>query len=104
MGNCSSDWETVLLRSSNSTRPSTLEVHTKTTNSGIFNAKKLLEKSFPISGGQEGINLVGKQPKTEQWEITSEFKKPRELIASDASTKGWEAYCQGQRTGGHGQS
>ena len=30
--------------------------------------------NLSISGGQERIDLVGKRPKSEQYEITSEFK------------------------------
>ena len=73
-GNCSTDWETKLLYSSSSASPSPLQVLSKTTNSGIFNAEKLREKNLSFSGGQERINLVSKEPKIEQWEITSEFK------------------------------
>ena len=64
----------MLLFSRNSASPSLLQVPTKVTNSVIFNAENLREKSLFVSGGQERTDLLGKQSKTEQWEITSEFK------------------------------
>ena len=58
-GNYSNDWGTKLLCSSSSASPSPLQITTKATNSETFNAENL-------PGGQESIDLVSKQPKTEQ--------------------------------------
>ena len=67
-----------------------------------FSMQKNIEKSFSISGGQERLDLVGK-PKTEQWEITSEFSTSSNYSITSMNER-LGAYCQGQRTGGHGQS
>ena len=56
----------MLLFSRNSASPSLLQVPTKVTNSVIFNAENLREKSLFVSGGQERTDLLGKQSKTEQ--------------------------------------
>ena len=73
-GNFSTDWETKLLCSSSSASPSPLQVPTNETDSRIFKAENLRQKGLNFSVGQERTDLVGKQPKTEQWEITSELK------------------------------
>ena len=103
-GNCSADWETKLLCNSSSASPSPLQVPTKATNSRIFKAEKLREEGLSISRGQE--ELIWRANNLKLRNVRSLVNsKPQIILASDASMKDLgEGCCQGQRTGGHGQS
>ena len=86
IGNCATDWETKLICSSSSARPSPLQVSTKATNSRILNTEKLREKNLSISEGPEELIWWIKNLKLSNGRSLVN-SKPQIIIASDASMK-----------------
>ena len=94
----------MLLFSRNSASPSLLQIPTKVTNSVIFNAENFWEKSLFVLGGQERTDLLGKQSKTEQWEITSEFKTSNNYSIRCNNKKFGSLLLKSEDGGSHGKS
>ena len=64
--NSSADWKIKLISSGSSSSSSPLQITPKASNFGIFFRNELIKGSFPFSGGQKIISLVGKRSEIEQ--------------------------------------